>query len=258
LIELNSEYLKIKTEIFNLTEERMKIGDKIGMENDSMKKLDEYNEVKKRIYDLQQKISQEETQLKSFQDDKIAFERALKKNQTMQMKSGNIRKETRYQITNFCNSLFEKIKEILMTQVREYMALKTTYYFKNIIWDRDYWKEIVFDEEWNYKVLDKYNRVFQNLSQGQFHVLGLSFMGALTDVTSLGIPFVFDSPFGRIDEENINEIGKNLSIMMGGSQIILFVTDVEGKNILSSIENRIGKKIKINKHSASKSDLEEF
>ena len=84
-------------------------------------------------------------------------------------------------------------------------------------------------------------------------VLGISFMSSLTAITELKIPFIFDSPFGRISEEPIEKIGKFLPSLMRGSQIILFVTDTEDSNIYTHIKDSIGKKYEIIKMSADQS-----
>ena len=159
---------------------------------------------------------------------------------------------------NSLEKLYQFASDLLKDKVRLHIAQKTSEYFKKIIWDQDFWKGIEIDEEWNYQIKDRSGKIFQNLSAGQFHVLGISFMGALTEITDLQIPFVFDSPFGRIDSKNTEQIGQNLPIMMNGSQIILFVTDVEANSILPSISTKIGKKYRIVKEKSDLSKLEEF
>lgn len=149
----------------------------------------------------------------------------------------------------------ELIKEEVKKSIIEFVTSNTSTEFKNLIWDSQNWKEIKINNNWIIDAITSNGFTIQSdrLSQGQRHVLGIAFMSSLGKVTGNFIPFVFDSPFGRVSEEPIENIGQNLPSLMGGRQVILFVTDTEDSHIRPHIENIIGKKFVLDKLSATES-----
>jgi hypothetical protein len=81
-------------------------------------------------------------------------------------------------------------------------------------------------------------------------------MSSLGKVTGNYIPFVFDSPFGRVSRDPIEHIGKNLTKLMEGRQVVLFVTDTEDPSIRPHVKNIIGYTYIITKISGTESIIE--
>ncbi len=82
-------------------------------------------------------------------------------------------------------------------------------------------------------------------------------MSSLGKVTGNLLPFVFDSPFGRVSQDPIEKIGKNIRILMKDRQVTLLVTDTENDNIREHIAEIIGKEYNVRKISATESMIEE-
>lgn len=143
------------------------------------------------------------------------------------------------------------VKESTIKHVKEF----TSDGFRKLVWDPSNWKEISITDDWAVSAISSKNDKFPcfSLSEGQRHVLGIAFMSSLGKVTGNAIPFVFDSPFGRISEEPIKNIGKNIHVLMEGRQVILLVTDTESANIRKHIDSIIGKEYIIEKISATES-----
>ena len=151
----------------------------------------------------------------------------------------------------------EKVKENVKRSLIKHVQKHTSDGFKRLVWDPANWKNVVIADDWTVSVttMNNFELPCYNLSAGQRHVLGIAFMSSLGKVTGNLVPFVFDSPFGRIGEEPIENIGKNLRPMMEGRQVVLFVTDTEDTNIRSHIKDIIGQKYILDKISATESEI---
>ena len=69
--------------------------------------------------------------------------------------------------------------------------------------------------------------------------MGIAFMAALSSIVRNIIPFVFDSPFGKISVKSAGSIGSTIPNLLSNQQMILFLTDSEHNNIFNSIEDKI-------------------
>ena len=151
----------------------------------------------------------------------------------------------------------EKVKEQVKRSMIEHVQKYTSTGFKRLVWDPEHWEDVTIADDWTVSVTTSNNFKLPcyRLSAGLRHVLGIAFMSSLGKVTGNLTPFVFDSPFGRISEEPIENIGKNLRSLMEDRQVVLFVTDTEDKNIRQHIENIIGQKYILDKISATESEI---
>ncbi|MHA1782216.1 MAG: hypothetical protein ACTSUL_02200, partial [Promethearchaeota archaeon] len=150
----------------------------------------------------------------------------------------------------------KKIKDItkeiindLNASIIQNVQKTTSNYWLELIQDPHLWDEIIIriDEtsgDWRIEPLKKGMSYAPNLSQGQRHVLGTSFMTTLVSIFNIKYPLVFDSPFGKLDDIVDEKIGTNLPNWIKG-QIILFVTSKEHRSIKDSIRGSVGKAYKI-------------
>lgn len=67
----------------------------------------------------------------------------------------------------------------------------------------------------------------KNLSKGQAHALGLSYVSACRQITSSDTFLFIDSPLHNISGDSRNEVAEVLSKHLPNVQIVLFVTDTE-------------------------------
>ena len=158
---------------------------------------------------------------------------------------------------SYCETIIENVKQEVTRTIIKFVSGNTSDQFKQLIWDPKNWDKIDFNENWKIDALTSNHRRINcdRLSQGQRHVLGIAFMSSLGKVTGNFIPFTFDSPFGRVSEEPIENIGKNLPKLMEGRQVILFVTDTEDSHIKPHIKSIIGNQYVINKISGTESEI---
>ena len=161
------------------------------------------------------------------------------------------------EFVSYCETIVETVKLEVTKTIIEFVSGNTSDQFKQLIWDPKNWEKIDFSEDWKIDAVTSNNHRINcdRLSQGQRHVLGIAFMSSLGKVTGNFIPFTFDSPFGRVSEEPIENIGKNLPKLMEGRQVILFVTDTEDSHIKPHINSIIGSKYVITKISGTESEI---
>jgi len=258
IFQKQSQLNQLNAEKNDITDKIEELLDEVGKTEESS--LDDINRHKK----LQTEISTIKNELGKLEKDLETIENQMQKLQsrfkaliTRLNKIGAKSKGFYYSKNMDALSILNKLKSSLINKIRNHIQETTNEVFLNIIWDRDNWQGIEIGKDWSVCTKDRDGIPYQNMSAGQNHVLGISFMSSLTAITGLKIPFVFDSPFGRISEEPIEMIGKYLPSLMKGSQIILFVTDTENENIYDFIKNAIGKNYVIEKINANSSKIYE-
>lgn len=251
---------KLNIDINGLTNEIRELRDRIppGSEEKGEELFpifNKWNKVTEEIVDLGNQIGRAENSIiiaKTRLDDaQNKYESKLSKN--IKMKELGKKLEFIRNAKNSSELVKQKVKNSIINFVKE----NTSIIFTKLIWDPNNWAGIDIDDDWCFTAISSSGEKLPcyRLSKGQQHVLGIAFMSSLGKVTGNLIPFVFDSPFGRVSEDPIEKIGVNLPSMMEGRQVILFVTDTEDKNIRPHIKNLIAKKYILDKTSAFKSEL---
>lgn len=142
------------------------------------------------------------------------------------------------------NSLKEKLKivqsslkvladteTIIKTKIRKQVEISLNENFKILIRKKTAFKSITIDENYDVKVhhIDGYN-VINDLSAGEYLILGLSFMSALMTISGFQAPVIIDTPLGKIDDEHRQYITTELPKFLTGTQLILLVTPTEYDN----------------------------
>lgn len=218
-------------------------------------KFEKLNAVEGTIADLQHQLEQAKNaitvQKREYAQQQQRLESKLKKDVKMKKLGAKLKfvRETK--------ETMEKVKEQVKRSMIAHVQRYTSDGFKKLVWDPVNWKDIIIADDWTVSATtpDNFKLPCYNLSAGQRHVLGIAFMSSLGKATGNLVPFVFDSPFGRISEEPIKNIGKNFRSLMEDRQVILFVTDTESRNIQPHIEDMIGQKYMLDKISATESEI---
>ena len=218
-------------------------------------KFEKLNEVTETIADLQNQLEQTRnaitSQKREYEQQQKSLESRLRKNS--KMKEIGVKLNFVREAKETMEKVKEQVKRSMIAHVQQY----TSDGFKQLVWDPENWEDVTIADDWTVSAMTSNNFKFlcYNLSEGQRHVLGIAFMSSLGKATGNLVPFVFDSPFGRISEEPIKNIGKNLRPLMEDRQVVLFVTDTEDKNIRPHIEDIIGQKYILDKRSATESKI---
>ena len=218
-------------------------------------KFEKLNEVTETIADLQNQLEQTRnaitSQKRAYEQQQKSLESRLRKNS--KMKEIGVKLNFVREAKKTMEKVKEQVKRSMIAHVQQY----TSDGFKQLVWDPENWEDVTIADDWTVSAMTSNNFKFlcYNLSEGQRHVLGIAFMSSLGKATGNLVPFVFDSPFGRISEEPIKNIGKNLRPLMEDRQVVLFITDTEDKNIRPHIEDIIGQKYILDKRSATESKI---
>jgi len=157
--------------------------------------------------------------------------------------------EKQISIAKMMREIVKKIRNRLDEEIIEKLQAKASQFWLNLIQKPEHWKKVIIridkeSDDWRIEPLKKNMKDAPNLSQGERHVLGTSFMTTLVNIFDISYPLVFDSPFGKLDDIVDEKIGMNLPKWTKG-QIILFVTSKEHKSIKDSIKNKVGKAYRI-------------
>ena len=146
---------------------------------------------------------------------------------------GAIQKEGRYKseqqkmqishaVSKISTELAKNVEEIL--RIRTENATNT--YFLQSAPEAASFDRVTISPNYEIRVMDNLMKVAK-LSKGQAHVLGLSYVAGIRDITNTRTFLIIDSPLHNISGLSRNEISNVFSKYLPGVQIILLVTDTE-------------------------------
>lgn len=173
-----------------------------------------------------------ENELKKSRDDELNEIKKSEKNQYIRRK---------YDLVKSALDVLEDIEGYVKERIQSQVEEKTKEYFQTLIRKKDAFEDISIDENYEVCVLDKYGyNVINNLSAGEYMILGLSFMGALMTISGFHAPVIIDTPLAKIDDEHRDHITKELPKFLEGTQLILLVTPTEyDEKVKSNLDNFI-------------------
>lgn len=121
-----------------------------------------------------------------------------------------------------------KTEKIIKTKIRKQVEKSLNDNFKTLIRKKTAFSSITIDDNYNVIVnhIDGYN-VINDLSAGEYLILGLSFMSSLMTISGFQAPVIIDTPLGKIDDEHREYITTELPMFLAGTQLILLVTPTE-------------------------------
>ena len=132
---------------------------------------------------------------------------------------------------DFCESaitIIDKLKEDFTNNIRNKVKKSTEEQFKKLMW-KDNFKSISINRSYNVLIKDVTGETVTPgiLSAGEKLVLALSFVAALNTISGFELPFIIDTPMGRLDHEMKTNISRTLPQYVKGNQVALLVTGEE-------------------------------
>lgn len=117
---------------------------------------------------------------------------------------------------------------IVKTKIRNQVERSTKENFLTLIRKKTAFTDVLIDEDFNVKIIHShgYNAI-NDLSAGEYMILGLSFMSALMTISGFHAPVIIDTPLGKIDDEHREYITTELPKFLSGTQLALLVTPTE-------------------------------
>jgi len=117
---------------------------------------------------------------------------------------------------------------IVKSKIRNQVEKSTKENFLTLIRKKQAFKDVMIDDNFNVKIIHSlgYNAI-NDLSAGEYMILGLSFMSALMTISGFHAPVIIDTPLGKIDDEHREYITTELPRFLSGTQLTLLVTPTE-------------------------------
>jgi len=183
---------------------KVEIGEKIGILeqkiNDEQYKLE--GEIKKRdqtLTDLKKKQEREEEY--KVQNNKI-------------------------DILNAITKFVDERRKVIVEELRDETERSTNKYFLKSVAQSDSFDKLSISEKFEITPRDK-RGLISKVSKGQGHVLGLSYVAGVRDISDVKTSLIIDSPLHNISSKSRNNMAKALAKNLPGVQLILLVTDTE-------------------------------
>ena len=132
---------------------------------------------------------------------------------------------------SFCENAIDylnKLKTNLTENIRVKVEKATESQFKKLMW-KDNFSKVLINKNYEVSLIDVTGEVVTPgiLSAGEKLVLALSFVAALNSISGFDLPFIIDTPMGRLDEEMKTNISLTLPDYVEGNQVALLVTGEE-------------------------------
>lgn len=137
-----------------------------------------------------------------------------------------------------CKEVLRGVKIEIVEETRKRMEHETFEIFQNLIWKKDAFTRVEIDEDYTFKLFDRYcNQTLGSCSAAERALLALSFTLALQDVSGHSSLLYIDTPIGRVDTENRENFMNNLLKVAEKKQVILTFTPTEYDMTVSEILN---------------------
>lgn len=219
--ELETEFTDNKLQLEEISENL-----KESNNEEIQRKEDRRTDLEIKIRELEQTIHQETLELESIKKlikgKKVEYDSELEKDQ----KNIHLKKKLRLieSAITVLNDTEKEIKDRIREQVQDNASsnfltlISKNRAFQEVIIHDDYTVEVIHTLGWN---------AINNLSAGEYLIMGLSFMSALMSISGFKAPVIIDTPLGKEDDIHREYITTNLPKYLKGTQLFLLVTPTE-------------------------------
>ncbi len=241
--KISESELKLQKNSKDLEEINQKLKDSDA--DDIKEKAEEKEMVERAIYRNEKEIGRLEINIHDLNEVKKEYERDLTNVKIRDMKDQLLIKKSEKckELINYSKS----IKEAIMKKIKDKIEESTARNFKELHWKAENYEKVSISDEFSLSVKDKYKgELINELSQGAALCFGLAFMTALRNYSGYDVPIIIDSPVGKIDEGNRENIANNLPKQLKDKQVIFLVTSSEYTSVFKEfLENKISTTISL-------------
>lgn len=161
----------------------------------------------------------------------------------------------RVEIYQNLQNIFKDGIDILRDKLREDVETYATNTFKKLTTEPDY-SGLEINSNYGLSIINNDDQIIKERSAGAEQIVALSLIDGLNRTARKSGPIIMDTPLGRLDPNHRHNVLKFLPNM--GEQIVLLVHEgeINPKDDVKEIANRIGSKYQINRISATQSRIE--
>jgi len=140
------------------------------------------------------------------------------------IKGGSKRMELAQQVTSVLNEFAKELQRQKNTQLEDNILSC----FNRLIRKDDYVRKILIDDKYHIALFDPDGHVIPKelLSAGEKEIFAVSLLWGLTLTSGRQLPFIVDTPLGRLDSEHRGNLVMDF-FQNAGDQMIIFSTDTE-------------------------------
>jgi len=188
--------------------------------------IQKLNELHKDLGQLTEKLRKIEETIKDLDLQKIEFDKLKEKQieEIQGIKSSSVKMRLAQQVTLILNDYMKELQRQKISQLSDNILAC----FTRLIRKDDYIKDIVIDD--NYRITlyepDGHAIPKELLSAGEKEIFAVSLLWGLTLTSGRQLPFIIDTPLGRLDSEHRGNLVMDF-FQHAGDQIIIFSTDTE-------------------------------
>jgi len=186
-------------------------------------KLNELNQnlgsVAEKIRSFDEKLRQLEAQLTALNNRRERIEEEIQG-----LKGGTRRMELIQDVTAVLNEYSKELQQQKINQLGDNILSS----FNRLIRKDDYVRNILIDDEYNITLFEPDGHPIPKdlLSAGEKEIFAVSLLWGLTLTSGRQLPFIIDTPLGRLDSEHRGNLVMDF-FQHAGDQMIIFSTDTE-------------------------------
>ena len=129
-------------------------------------------------------------------------------------------------ILNAITEFVVERRKVIVENLREETEASTNKYFKKSVAQAKSFDKLLISPKFEITARDE-RGLIAGVSKGQGHVLGLSYVAGVRDISDVKTSLIIDSPLHNISSKSRNKMAQALAENLPGVQLILLVTDTE-------------------------------
>jgi DNA sulfur modification protein DndD len=186
-----------------------------------------------KLNELNQSLGQFKEQLSSFDEslrqlevklNELKRQREKQEEEIQGVKGGSRKMELAQQVTAVLNDYAKELQQQKIAQLGDNILSC----FNRLIRKDDYVRNILIDEHYNITLYEPDGHAIPKdlLSAGEKEIFAVSLLWGLTLTSGRQLPFIIDTPLGRLDSEHRGNLVMDF-FQHAGDQMIIFSTDTE-------------------------------
>lgn len=241
--QMNADIDKLKSILEEKVRRLEQISEKINESNiEEVKRYEEQRDnLIRRITQFEQAIKLSKAELEEYTKDL----NSLKEQEIRELAktTKNALVKTKLSLVKDAINVLDETENVIKTKIRRQVEKTTKENFMTLIRKKSAFKDITIDENYTVRVEHSHGyNVINDLSAGEYLILGLAFMSSLMSISGFQAPVIIDTPLGKIDDEHRDFITTELPRFLEGTQLLLLVTPTEyDSNVKENLDNYLVK-----------------